>query len=65
MGNIIKAKQGKVFRRIEDGVIYGEEITLGYTYFINNELLTEPHLDTIEDFEEIDISEIEMTEISN
>lgn len=26
----IKASEGKVFRRIADGVIFGNEITLGY-----------------------------------
>lgn len=52
--NIIKADNGKVFRRIADGQIYGKEISLGYSYYINGVKLDEPHLDTAEDFEQID-----------
>ena len=54
MDNIIKADEGKVFRRIADGQIYGKEITLGYSYYINGVKLTTPHLDTLDDFEQID-----------
>jgi hypothetical protein len=50
----ITAQEGKVFRRKEDGMIYGKEISLGYTYYINGKKLKEPHLDAPEDFEEID-----------
>lgn len=57
--NTIKADNGKVFRRISDGMIYDDEITLGYTYYIKGERLAEPHLDTADDFEEVDISELE------
>lgn len=52
--NHIIADSGKVFRRIADGTIYGREIYLGYSYYINGVKLDEPHLDTPEDFEEID-----------
>lgn len=52
--NHIIADDGKVFRRIADGTIYGREIYLGYSYYINGVKLDEPHLDTPEDFEEID-----------
>ena len=52
--NIIKADEGKIFRRIADGQLYGEEISLGYSYYINGVKLAEPHLDTAEDFEQID-----------
>jgi hypothetical protein len=52
--NIIKADEGKVFRRIADGQIYGKEICLGYSYYIGGVKLAEPHLDTPEDFEQID-----------
>lgn len=55
MDNIITASEGKVFRRKSDGMIYGNQITLGYTYYIGGILLEKPHLDTLEDFEEIDI----------
>ena len=54
MSNVIKADEGKVFRRIADGQIYGKEISLGYSYFIGGKKLKEPHLDIPEDFEQID-----------
>ena len=50
----IIADKGKVFKRKSDGFIYGEEIYLGYTYYIGGKKLDEPHLDVVEDFEEID-----------
>ena len=50
----IIADEGKVFKRKSDGFIYGNEIYLGYTYYIGGKKLDEPHLDVIEDFEEID-----------
>lgn len=57
--NHIMANTGKVFRRISDGLVYGNEIYLGYTYYINEEKLDTPHLEVPEDFEEIDdMSEI-------
>ena len=59
--NHIIADEGKVFGRIEDGHIYGSDIYLGYSYYIGGELLSEPHLDVPEDFEEID-DETELTD---
>ncbi len=59
---IIKAEKGKVFRRKADGTVYGNELDLGYTHFIGGELLTEPHPDTAEDFEQIDIPTEEVEE---
>lgn len=56
-GNHIIAYEGKVLRRIGDTFIYGKEIFLGYSYYINGVKLDEPHLDTPEDFEEIDDTE--------
>jgi hypothetical protein len=50
----IIADEGKVFARIENGQVYGNEIFLGYTYYIGGKKLAEPHLDVVEDFEEID-----------
>ena len=50
----IIADEGKVFQRKSDGFIYGEEIYLGYTYYIGGKKLDEPHLEVVEDFEEID-----------
>ena len=56
MSNVktIVASEGKIFRRKSDGVIFDKEITLGYTYYINDEKLDTPHLEVPEDFEEID-----------
>ena len=51
---IIKADEGKIFRRISDGTLYGKEISLGYTYYLNGEKLEEPLLELPEHFEEID-----------
>lgn len=50
----IIADEGKVFQRIADEMIYGEEIYLGYSYYIGGVLLTTPHEDKYEDFQEID-----------
>lgn len=54
MKNIIIAQDGKVFRRKSDGIIFGKEINLGYTYYINGQKLDEPLLELPEHFEEID-----------
>lgn len=51
---IIKAQEGKVFRRISDGFIFGKEIHLGYTYYLGGKKLEEPLLELPEHFEEID-----------
>ena len=48
------ADEGKVFRRISDGVAFGSEIYLGYTYYIGDVKLSEPKLEVIEDFEEVE-----------
>lgn len=58
----IKAQEGKVFRRKSDGLIFGDEITLGYTYYINGQKLNEPKIEVEEDFEEIDAPEEEIEE---
>lgn len=52
----IIADDGKIFRRKNTNDIYGNEIYLGYSYYINGIKLKEPHLDVPEDFEEIDIT---------
>lgn len=58
------ADEGKVFRRKGTEEIFGEEIYLGYSYYINGVLQNPPHYDVPEDFEEIDkpIEETEETE---
>lgn len=58
---IIKASEGKVFRRISDGFIFGNEVSLGYAYYLNSENLEEPLLELPEHFEEIDepVEEVE------
>jgi len=52
-GNTIYADEGKILRRISDKLLRGEELPLGYTYYINGELLAEPHLEVPEDYEEV------------
>ena len=59
---IIKASEGKVFRRISDGFIFGKEINLGYTHYIGGKKLEEPLLELPEHFEEIDESVMEVNE---
>ena len=58
----IIADEGKVFQRIEDKMIYGEEIYLGYSYYIGGVKLDVPHEDKLEDFEEIDAPKEENNE---
>lgn len=50
----IIAEDGKIFRRIVSQEDYGEEIYLGYSYYIGGVLQNPPHLDVYEDFEEVD-----------
>lgn len=58
------ADEGKVFRRIVSGEIFGKEIYLGYSYYIGGVLQDPPHKDVPEDFEEID-EEINEEETDN
>lgn len=51
---VIKADEGKVLRRISDQMIFGKEVTLGYTYYIDGKLLDTPLLELPEHYEEID-----------
>jgi hypothetical protein len=53
-GKHLIADEGKVFRRIGTEEVFGEEIYLGYSHYINGMRQDPPHLDTLEDFEEID-----------
>ncbi|MDR1161276.1 MAG: hypothetical protein LBK45_02960 [Tannerellaceae bacterium] len=50
----IKAKKGKVFRRISDGYIIGSEAYLGKTYYLDGKLLDEPLDELPEHYEEVD-----------
>ena len=61
--NIIKADPGKCFKRKIDGVIFGSEIYLGTTYYLDGIRLEKPIQETPDDFEEIDI-EVETEEIN-
>lgn len=53
----IKADEGKCFRRKGTNEIFGTDMALGYSYYIEGVKLDEPHKDVPEDFEEIDIPE--------
>lgn len=55
------ADEGKVLRRISDSWNAGTEIYLGYTYYLNGELLEEPLLELPEHYEEVDEVIIEDT----
>lgn len=59
--NHITADEGKVLRRMSDGHLFGREIYLGYTYYLNNEPLPKPLLELPEHFEEINDPEDEAT----
>jgi hypothetical protein len=55
--NHIIADEGKVFKRISDGLIFGNEIYLGKTWYINGKKLDEPIDEKPEDFIEVEIEE--------
>ncbi len=61
--NIIKANPGKCFKRKIDGVVFGDEIYLETTYYLDGIRLQEPIQETPDDFEEIDI-EVQTEEIN-
>ena len=50
----IKAQEGKVFRRIADQMVFGNEMTLGYTYYLHGKKLDTPLWELPEHYEEID-----------
>ena len=53
----IHAEEGKIFHRIgsdEFKDLFGPNVKLGYSYYINGERVDPPHLDVPSDFEEID-----------
>lgn len=57
----IKAKEGKVFRRIVDKAILGNEVNLGYLYHLHGEVLKVPVMELPEHFEEIDDPKLDET----
>lgn len=59
---VLIADEGKTLRRIATGEIYGDQLWLGYTYYINGVKLNPPHLDVPEDFEEVIIEDEIMPE---
>ena len=58
----IIADEGKKFIRKEDGLDYGTEIFLGYTYYINGVRIDPPKEEQIEDFDEVDMTPEEIEE---
>jgi hypothetical protein len=52
--NIIRAKEGKTFRRISDGFIAGDALCLGKTYYLAGKLLDEPLDELPEHYEEVE-----------
>lgn len=58
----IKADEGKILRRKGTNEVFGKEIYLGYSFYIEGVLQTPPHYDVPEDFEEIDAPEIEQVQ---
>ena len=42
---------GKTLKRISDGIDFGSEIILGYTYYLGGHKLDEPLLELEEDYE--------------
>lgn len=51
------ADEGRVFRRLSDGMICGEEITLGYDYYDAGVGLAHPYAPKPEDYDEIEMPE--------
>lgn len=58
----IYAGLGKTLKRISDGMDFGSEITLGYTYYIDGKKLDEPLWELPEHYEksEIPLSELRL-----
>lgn len=53
----IYAEDGKLLRKRSDGMIYGDQVSLGYDYYDAGVGLSEPRLLTPDDFEEVDMPE--------
>lgn len=50
----IKADIGKVFRRIADKQVFGDEVVLGYNYVLHGQILPKAYLELPEHYEQID-----------
>ena len=61
---IIKAEDGKVLRKKNDGRVVGDTVHLGYNYYEAGILLKEPYLAKPDDYEEIDLI-VELDEDGN
>lgn len=61
-GKHIIADKGKHFRRISSQEDYGNELYLGFTYYIGGVLQSPPHEDVAEDFEEVPNEDVELTD---
>lgn len=49
----ITAEEGMVLRRISDKQVFGSELYLGFTYYLNGKLLNEPLYELPEHYEEV------------
>ena len=50
----ITAEEGMVLRRISDQQLFGTEIYLGFTHYLNGKLLEEPLYELPEHYEEVE-----------
>ena len=50
---IIRAEEGNVLQRIADGATFGNELYLGYTYYINGVKQDPPHWEIPADYTEV------------
>lgn len=63
--NHILADEGKIFRRIADGKLFGREIYLGYAYYLGGKKLEKPFPELPEHFEEIPMPEEYLTMLND
>lgn len=57
--NIITAEGGFILRRISDQQEFSNKLHLGYTHYLDGELLEEPLLEIPEHYEEIEAPQVE------
>ena len=58
-GNKITADEGKLLLRKADNLLFGKELVLGYTWYINGELQNPPRLELPEDYRDSDYIEVD------